>query len=55
LVLAVTQNFFFFGERSSVLTDTVEKLGIVLIKKKLDKTDLTESPVLNDLLQGNAI
>jgi hypothetical protein len=36
------------------MADTVEKLCNFPLKRKLVKTDLTESPVLNDLLWGNA-
>ena len=34
--------------------DTVEKLDSFLIEKKVLENDLSESPVLNDLLLGNA-
>jgi hypothetical protein len=34
--------------------DSVEKLDNFLIEKKVLENDLSESPVLNDLLLGNA-
>ena len=37
-----------------LLADTVEKLDNFLTKRSMMKTDLSESPVLNDRLQGNA-
>jgi hypothetical protein len=41
-------------DQDRLRADTVEKLDSFLIEKKVLENDLSESPVLNDLLLGNA-